>query len=584
MPRCFAAIAAATLAWAALALGQGPATRDAPRVAAGKRSGLPFEAKFVDIAPAAGLRERVVFGGETRKNYIVEATGSGAALVDIDGDGLLDAFVVNGTRFDAENRAPTPSRLYRNLGAGKFEDITARAGLNRVGWGAGVCAGDFDNDGRTDLFVAYWGRDALYRNLGEGRLEDVAEPTGVAGPAERWSSGCTFVDYDRDGLLDLLVAEYIRFDPQSTPRPGQSATCEWKGLPVLCGPRGLPYGTVTLYRNRGDGSFEDVSVKAGLRGGQRFYAFTAIATDLDGDGWTDIYVASDSTPNLFFVHNGKDSFADFAAETGLAFSEHGYEQSGMGVAVGDYNHDGKLDLIKTNFAGDYPNVYENQGDGIFEDVVLRAGMGVNPQYVGWGVGLVDLDNDGFEDVFQVNGHVYPELDAQTKVNERYGQANVVYRNLGGGRFEDVTDLAGPGLEQKLSSRGAAFGDIDNDGDVDVLIVNMGEPPSLLRNELPANKRWIRFYLQGVRSNRSGVGAIVTVRFGGVTSSRAVLSQSSFLSHDDLRPRFGLGAAEKVDSIVVQWPNGERETFPGAAGGAAYRLVEGSGATVRVEER
>jgi hypothetical protein len=298
--------------------------------------------------------------------------------------------------------------------------------------------------------------------------------------------------------------------------------------------------------------------------------------DLDEDGWMDIYVACDSTPNLFFLNNGDGTFNDFAAETGLAFNEHGFEQGGMGVGVGDYNRDGRLDLLKTNFAGDYPNLYENQGDGIFEDVVLRAGLGGNPQFVGWGVAFVDLDNDGWQDILQVNGHVYPSLDTQTKVNEQYRQPNVVYRNLGDGRFEDVTDLAGPALEQKRSSRGAAFGDIDDDGDIDLLIVNLGEPPSLLRNDLASANRWIRFKLEGTKSNKDALGSAVTVKFGDVTLSAAVLSQSSFLSHNDRRAHFGLGEADKVDAIEVRWPSGAVESFPGAAAGKTYRLVEGSG--------
>ena len=556
-------------------LAQGPATRNASPVAAGKRSGRPFEAKFTDIAAQAGLTMKSVYGSDKVKKYILEANGPGAALVDVDGDDKVDLFVGNGRTLEGEVDGAT-SKLYRNLGSAKFEDITAKAGVGRAGWAGGVCAGDFDNDGDSDLFVAYWGPNAFYVNDGKGVFRESAVKAGVAGGPKEWTSGCTFVDYDRDGKLDLFTTQYQQFDPATAPPPGKASNCEWKGMAVFCGPRGLPFGSVTLYHNEGDGTFKDVSEQAGVRGGQRFYAFTPVAVDLDEDGWMDIYVACDSTPNLFFLNNGDGTFNDFAAETGLAFNEHGFEQGGMGVGVGDYNRDGRLDLLKTNFAGDYPNLYENQGDGIFEDAVLRAGLGVNPQYVGWGVALADLDNDGWQDILQVNGHVYPSLDTQTKVNEQYRQPNVVYRNLGDGRFEDVTDLSGPAFEQKRSSRGAAFGDVDDDGDIDVLIVNLGEPPSLLRNDLANTNHWIRFRLEGTKSNKDALGSAVTVKFGEVTMSTAVLSQSSFLSHNDRRAHFGLGKADKVDAVEVRWPSGAVESFPGAAAGKTYRLLEGSG--------
>ena len=562
-------------------LAQGPATRDAAPVSAGKRSGRPFDAKFTDVSAQAGLAMQSVYGGEKAKKYIVEANGPGAAMLDVDGDGRLDLFVGNGRTLEGEVEGAT-SKLYRNLGGGKFEDVTVEAGVGRSGWGGGVCAGDFDNDGDPDLYVAYWGANAFYVNDGKGVFRESAATAGVAGGAKEWTSGCTFVDYDRDGQLDLFTTQYQQFDLATAPPPGKSSNCEWKGMAVFCGPRGLPFGGVTLYRNKGDGSFEDVSEATGVRGGQRYYAFTPVALDLDGDGWMDIYVACDSTPNLFFLNNGDGTFSDFAAETGLAFNEHGFEQGGMGIGVGDYDRDGRLDLIKTNFAGDYPNLYQNQGDGIFEDVVLRAGLGVNPRFVGWGVGLVDLDNDGWQDVLQVNGHVYPSLDEQTKVNEQYRQPNVVYRNLGGGRFEDVTDMAGPGLTQKRSSRGAAFGDIDDDGDIDALVINMGEPPTLLRNDLANGNRWIRFLLEGTKSSKDALGAAITVKTADATLSTATLSQSSFLSHNDRRAHFGLGETERVDSVVVRWPSGETESFPGAEAGKTYRLVEGSGKMAPIE--
>ncbi len=554
---------------------QGQSTLKASAVGGGKRSGKPFEAKFVDVAVSAGLDMRFTYGDEKSKQYIMEANGSGVALVDYDGDGLLDAFLVNGSTFGAEPEKAV-SRLYRNVGDGTFADVTAKAGVGRGGWGTGVCAGDYDNDGSTDLYVAYWGLNSLYRNNGKGGFEDVAGRAGVAGGPDEWTSGCTFIDVDRDGYLDLLTTQYQRFDPNSTPKAGASSTCQWKGMPVFCGPRGLPYGAVTLYRNNGDGTFEDITQASGVGEARGIYAFTAVATDFNGDGWPDIYVACDSTPNLFFVNNGDGTFTDFATETGLAFNEHGNEQGGMGLAIGDIDNDGLPDIIKTNFAGDYPNVYQNLGDGIFEDVVIRAGLGANPQFVGWGVQLVDLDNDGLQDVFQVNGHVYPELDKETSIGEEFRQPGVVYRNLGGGRFEDVTDLAGPALRQKRSSRGAAFGDFDNDGDIDVLVMNMGEQVSLFRNELDSPHHWLRIKLRGTVSNRDAVGALIRVTAGGATQVRAVLSQDSYVSHSDLRAHFGLGSAERADSIVVQWPNGLTEEFSGVDADRETLLVEGEG--------
>ena len=571
-------LAAAVFAAAAsLANAQGVASsgsKPAPRV---KASGLPWDAQFTDIAAEAGLDLRFTYGGETAKSYIIESNGSGAAFLDYDNDGRLDIFLVNGSTLEgfADGNAPT-NRLYRNRGGSQFEDATQSAGLARSGWGSAVCAGDYDNDGALDLFVAYWGPDALYRNAGGGRFEEVAAAAGVAGGGKQWSSGCTFVDYDRDGLLDLLVTQYQQFDPATAPPPGKASNCEWKGMPVYCGPRGLPFGNVTLYRNEGDGAFRDVSAAAGVRGVENYYAFTAAAADFDGDGWQDIYIACDSTPSIFFLNNGDGTFADFATETGLAFNEHGFEQGGMGIGVGDFDGDGLLDLIKTNFAGDYPNVYHHQEGGFFEDVVVRAGLAVNPQYVGWGVEYADLDNDGLQDVFQVNGHVYPELDRQTKVNETYKQSNLVYRNLGGGRFEDVTALSGSGLKIEKSSRGAAFGDFDDDGDVDVVAMNMADTASLLRNDLDNGNHWVRIELRGTQSNRAAIGAAVTIEAGGVRQTEAVLSQSSYVSHNDLRVHFGLGAAERVEGIAVRWPSGEVEEFPGAAGGRTLLLVEGSG--------
>lgn len=542
----------------------------APRAAP---SGKPFPVSLTNVAPAVGLTAKAIYGNEIKKKYIVEANGAGVAFIDYDNDGWLDVFTVTGSRLE-KNTGPAPTNhLYRNEGGKRFKDVTAAAGLAKSGWGNGVCAGDVDNDGHLDLYVTYWGSNVLYRNKGDGTFEDATARSGTGGSG--WSTGCTFIDYDRDGHLDLFFADYIDFKLEKAPQPGQFPFCTWMGFSVFCGPRGMPFGKATLLRNRGDGTFEDVSEKSGIRAATNFYAFTAIAADLDSDGWQDIYVACDSSPSLFFRNQRNGTFREVGIESGLAYNEHGSEQAGMGLAIADVDGDGRLDILKTNFSGDYPNLYRNQGRGIFSDIPLRAGLAVNPSFVLWGTGFVDLDNDGLKDIFQVAGHVYPEI-AQIAPQENYRQKRLMYRNLGGGKFEDVSAMAGLGVAEAHSSRGAAFGDFDNDGDIDVLIMNMHEAPSLLRNDLKSANHWVKVKLEGSKSNRAAIGAIVSVHAGGAVQTESVLSQSSYLSVNDLRLHFGLGSAKVVDKIVVKWPSGVAEEFVVGEVDRVIALKEGSG--------
>ena len=549
-----------------LILAQGVATRNSAPEVRQAFSGKPWPVTFTDVAAASGLNSPVTAGGEKRKRYIIEANGSGVGLIDYDNDGFLDVLLVNGSRFEGAPLSAS-NKLYRNDGKGSFIDVSAAAGLGQRGWGNGVCAGDYDNDGFTDIFLTYWGPNILLHNTGKGGFEDVSKNI-PASTTKVWSSGCTFIDYDRDGLLDLFVTSYQKFDLATAPLPGKTSNCEWKGMPVFCGPRGLPYGKVTLYHNKGHGIFEDVSVKSRVAEAQGFYAFTAIVADLNEDGWPDLYVASDSTPSLLFRNDKNGTFSEIGTEAGVAFNEHGFEQGGMGLALADFNLDGHIDLLKTNFAGDHPNLYVNRGKGIFEDGVLRAGLGVNPQYVGWGVSFADFDNDGLPDLLQVNGHVYPELEAR-KGTEEYRNPRIVYRNLGNGRFEDVSARSGAAISDKHSSRGAAFGDFDNDGDIDVLVMNMNEPPSLLRNDQKSGNHWVKLKLEGTVSNRSAIGAVVSLG----KQKQTVLSQSSFISQSDLRLHFGLGSSTETGEITVRWPNGATQVFASTTADREIRLVE-----------
>jgi len=558
---------------AARLLAQGVSAHKAQSMARPPASGRPFNAHFVDVASAAGLRAPVIYGGVENKKYILESTGCGCAFFDYDNDGWMDIFLLCGTRLGGDPPEAT-NRLYKNNRDGTFTDVTEKSGLGAVGWASGVCVGDYNNDGFEDLFCTYFGQNRLYRNNGDGTFTDGTKAAGLWNDQPRWGAGCSFVDYNRDGHLDLFVSNYVRFSFEHAPVPGENSNCNWKGVAVECGPRGLPTGRHSLYRNNGDGTFTDVSQHAGIAKATESYGMTVVAADFDEDGWPDIFVACDSTPSLLFMNNHDGTFREEGVVRGVSLSDDGMEQAGMGVGVGDYDLDGHLDLFKTHFAEDASGLYHNDGKGNFDDVTRSARIAVETRYICWGAGIVDLDNDGHPDIFMVTGNVYPEVERKLP---QYANKTprAVFRNLGNRTFEELGQEAGPAVMEPHCSRGCAFGDFDNDGDVDILIVNLNEPPSLLRNDLKGKQNWIKLKLEGVKSNRSAIGARVLVRYGGKVQSQAVLSQSSFYSSNDPRLHFGLGAAGSVD-IEVYWPNGFHEKLKGIPANQLVTVREGAG--------
>lgn len=552
----------ASSAWPFRAIASNPA----PKVAS------PFS-HFVDVAESAGLTKIMFYGEGPTATYLTEIMGGGCAFFDYDNDGWMDIFIVGGRRLESIPSGAS-NRLYRNNRDGTFTDVTREAGLLDAGWGVGVCVGDYNNDGYEDLFVTYFGQNRLYRNNGNGTFTDVTAQAGLLSARTRFGSGCTFVDYNRDGLLDLFVSNYADVDIATLPKPSlERPNCNFEGVPVNCGPSGLPFPTHLLYRNNGDGTFTDVSKPSGVAAMRGSYGLTACAFDADDDGWPDIFVACDSTPSLLLMNNHDGTFREEALLRNLALSEDGKEMAGMGVGIGDYDCDGRLDVVRTHYMNQATGLYHNLGKGEFEDVTAQAGLIRERRFVSWGTGLVDLDNDGNPDIFLVTGQVYPELEPVLPKYPRRGP-RIVFRNQGNRTFAELDDSTEPALASRHVSRGCAFGDFDNDGDLDIVIMNQNEPPSLLRNDAPRDNHWIKVRLYGTKSNRSAIGARVTIRSDNKVQVQEVMSQSSYVSANDPRLHFGLGPAESVD-IEVRWPLGAVQTHKKIQSDQLITLYEGS---------
>ncbi len=514
-------------------------------------------ALFQEVGKEWGLTRPIVYGGQGEQRYILEGHGAGVAVMDYDGDGLPDLFFTNGSRLEGFGDEPAPvSLLYRNFG-NRFVDVTETSGVGRTGWGQGVCVGDYDNDGWTDLYVTYYGHNLLYRNRGDGTFEERAKQSKVAGEKPRWGTGCTFVDYDRDGDLDLFVANYVGYQHAAAFEPGSKPECVWLGAPVPCGPRGLERDFNLLYQNNGDGTFRDVSDVSKITSTEGYYSFQPVTADFDDDGWPDIYVSCDSTPNILYRNNRNGTFTDIGFISGSALSGGGHEQAGMGVAVTDYDRDGRTDILVTNFVGDTPTLYQNLGGNFFSDVTLQSGLGRYLQYLGWGALFFDWDNNGWQDLLMVNGHVYKEVD-KYEVGS-YLQSKLLYRNHGDGTFEDVSREGGPAILEKSASRGAACADFDADGDLDLVVTRMKGLPSLLLNQTKGGN-WIMIRLVGEASNQSAIGARVILEVKGQCQSREVRSASSFFSSNGLRLHFGLAKAKQIDRLTVHWPSGKVSTL------------------------
>jgi hypothetical protein len=528
---------------------------------------------FRDIAAQAGLTTSHISSAE--KHYVVESMSGGIGLFDCDNDGKLDIVMVNGSTVDRYKQGgDLLVTLWHQDADLKFTDITEKAGLTRKGWGMGVAVADFDNDGNLDLFVTGYGGNALYRNKGNCTFEDVTDKAGVHGGG--FSTGAAWADYDRDGNVDLFVSRYVHVDINDLPVFGSTKFCQFKGAPVQCGPWGMEGETDLLYHNRGDGTFEEVSKKAGVDDPEKYYGLGATWGDYDNDGWPDLFVADDATPNHLYHNNHNGTFTDEAMVGGIALNSEGQALGSMGVTWGDYDHSGRLSMFITEFA-DQPNtLYHNLGPHGFEDVAMQSHLGQpSLPLVGWGTTFLDMDNDGWLDLFVANGHVYPQMDT-VKGSAPYAEPMLLHRNLRNGTFEEVSQAAGLADMPLKSRRGAAFGDIANNGNIDIVVLNVGEPPSLLLNTNKSPNHRVLFRLVGTKSNHAAIGTRVTIHAGGMMQFDEVRGGGSYLSQNDLRLHFGLGSATKIDSIEVRWPTGKTESFKDVAADKIYTIVEERG--------
>lgn len=537
------------------------------------RSGLPPIPTFKDIARSVGLTVSHIAAPEA--HYVIDSTSGGAGLFDCDDDGRLDVVLINGSTVERMRAGGDPMvTLYHQEADGTFKDITKEAGLTHRGWGMGIAVADYDNDGKLDLFVTGFGGSALYRGLGNCKFEDVTEKAGVGGSG--FMTGAAWGDYDRDGYVDLFVSRYSHLDMNHLPEFGSNKFCRFKGILVQCGPWGLEGESDFLYHNRGDGTFEEVSVKAGVHDDIGYYGLGVMWVDYDDDGWPDLLVANDSVPNYLYHNNRNGTFTDVGMLTGIALSGDGMELGNMGVDWGDYDHSGRLSFFVTHFEEQPNSLYRNTGSQGFDDVSWTSGVGQpSYPYVGWGTGFFDMDNDTWLDILVANGHVYPQIDT-LETGPRFREPLLLHRNNRDGTFDEVSKEAGLQDIPLKSRRGAAFGDVFNTGNVDVLLLNVGEPPSFLKNMNASGFHRVLFKLIGTKSNRAAIGARVTIRAGGVKQFSEVRGGGSYLSQNDLRLHFGLGTATKMESVEIRWPNGTVETLQNVAADGIYTVVEGSG--------
>jgi hypothetical protein len=530
---------------------------------------------FIDIASQVGVTALNFYGGEKHKEFIIETTGNGSVIFDYDNNGWPDIFLPNGSTVEGFSAGETPTgHLYHNNHDGTFTDVTEKAGLARAGWGQGGCVGDYDNDGYLDLLVTYWGQNVLYHNNGDGTFTDVTDKAGLKTAKAEWNTGCSFLDYDRDGKADLFVSRYVDFSYESVPRPGQGQWCQWKGLNVMCGPRGLKMPVNALFRNNGDGTFTDVSEKSGITRASGCYGFTSLAADFDNDGWPDIYVACDSTPSLLYHNNHDGTFTEIGKSAGVAYNEDGTLQGSMGVSADDFTHSGLQDIVKTNFSDDTSTLYLNRGNNLFDDVTQAAGLAKITRLLGWGVQFFDFDNTGWPGILMANGHVYPEVDGKG-LGTSYREPKVAYYNLRNGTFANITAQAGAVLNENHSGRGMALGDLFNNGREEAIVNNMNEPPSLYYNTAPTGN-FISLHLMGVKSNRAALGAVLALEQGADKRVKEVRSGDGYISQSDLRVHFGLGKATKAERIVIRWPSGLVETLKDLAANQYYVVREGGG--------